>query len=120
MSPLLISLAAFIGVTALVGAVAMLFRGDGATAVEDRLAMLTGNNTGRIGKEKAQQSVLAQPLFVRPNVLEALVSRFNLPLLFEQADTNLTVQKFLAISLLVGAGGAAVASAGQLHLGLVA
>jgi hypothetical protein len=41
MSPLIISLAAFFGVAAIVGAVALLLRGGEQTRTEDRLAVMT-------------------------------------------------------------------------------
>ena len=40
MTPLVISIVAFVGVSALVGGVAFLLRGDSASLVEDRLGKL--------------------------------------------------------------------------------
>jgi tight adherence protein B len=114
---LLVSIAAFVGVSALVVAIAFMFRGDGDSKIEDRLDVLTGLSTAATNKESLlNDSVLAHPLDAVPNVFEALVHRFGrLRLLFEQADTNLTEPKFFAISgvlFLFGAVGAVVGNLG--------
>ena len=63
-----------------------------ATAtVEDRLAMLTGTNqAAKQAKDSAAQRQRAgrSPGNRSPSFVEVLVSRFNLRLLFEQADTH--------------------------------
>ena len=98
-SPILISIAAFVGVAALVGGVAMLLRGNGESAVENRLSTLTGTGPAKSARNAIQDSLLMQPLDMRQSVLELFISRFgNLPVLFEQADTTLTVSRFLGIS----------------------
>src|SRR5260221_5706062 len=98
MSPLLISIAAFFGVAALVGGVAMLLRGDNSSRNEDRLALLTGAKSSTHGNSP-QSSVLYQPLETTQNALVVFLSRFqNLSLLFLQADTTLTPSKFFGIS----------------------
>ena len=51
MSPLLISIVAFVGVAALVGGVAIAFRDSAESRVEDRLAVLTGG-AGRQAREE--------------------------------------------------------------------
>jgi tight adherence protein B len=121
MTPLVISIAAFVCVSALVGALALVFRGNSDNVVEDRLAMLTGSGSGKQAKDGLllKQSVLSQPLVSSQSFLEGLVSRFNLALLFEQADTTLTVQHFLIISIGLGFAGAAVATVAQINPGLV-
>ena len=48
--------------------------------------------------------MLAQPWQSDFDFVEVLVSRFNLRLLFEQADTPLSVQQFLIISRVLRAG----------------
>jgi tight adherence protein B len=50
--------------------------------------------------------------------LERLLSRFNLGLLFEQADVALSIQRFLAISGCLGLLGGAACLAMRLHPGL--
>src|SRR5262249_54916283 len=98
MSALLIPIAAFVGVAAIVGALAMLLRGDDSSRTEDRLAMLTAGRPAS-GKGPQQSSVLSQPLDTTQNVLSEFLARFrNLSMLFVQADTTLTPTKFFAVS----------------------
>jgi tight adherence protein B len=116
MSPLLISLAAFVGVSALVGSVAFLLRGSADADVEDRLALLTGGQAGRPGKEKLSHSVLAHPLDGTQGRLAEYLSKLaNLKLLLEQADAPLTASKFVAISAGLALLGALVPIVAMLH-----
>lgn len=109
MSPILISIVAFIGVAALVAAVANLFAGESESKIEDRLQLLAGAGTAApSGKDSLfkQGGLLVQPLSEVPSVFEQVLKRFGRTrLLFEQADTTLTANKFFAIS-----GGLAVAA----------
>jgi tight adherence protein B len=111
LSPLVISIAAFVCVTALVAAAAMMFHGDSDNKVEDRLSVLTGGKNSATTKSASiRESILHQPLDAMPGVLEAVLERFGRwRLLFEQADTNLTTSKFFAVSGGLAAGGLAVA-----------
>lgn len=97
---LLISIAAFIGVAALVAALGAMFRSGSDSKVEDRLDVLTGLSTSATIKDALHKdSVLSQPLDNVPSIFEAIIQRFSqLKLLFEQADTSLTPPKFFAIS----------------------
>ena len=115
---LLISIAAFIGVTAAVAGVATLLRGDGGTRVEDRLDLLTNTRSGK--KESLiTDSVLSHPLDAVPGVFDAVLARFGrLRLLFEQADTRLTPALFFAITGGLGAAGSIVAAAAGIKVSL--
>jgi tight adherence protein B len=113
-SPLLIILAVFVGVTALVGGVLLASQKPG-NSIEDRLDLLTGANTPAAAKDGLlkQASVLARPLDQGPGLVDALVERFssfNLQRLFEQADTTLSAGQLAALSLGLAlvAGGLAV------------
>ncbi len=115
MTPLVISLIAFVGVAALVGALAMVLRGDSDRNVEQRLDVLTGAAAPSTGKDSVLRgSVLAHPLDAGGNLIELLLTRFKrLRLLFEQADTKLTPSRFLIISgCLAAVGIVASASCG--------
>ena len=120
MSPLLISIAAFIGVSALVGSIAFVLRGSADSEVEDRLAMLTGGNSAKQAKDKLTQAgILSSPLNAHKTIIENVLSRFgNFSLLFEQADTTLTVPKFAAFSGGMAAGGGLLPALAGLHPGL--
>lgn len=112
MSPLLISLAVFAGVAALVGGVAFMLRGDSAGHVEDRLDKLAGKKSAA----KSDDSIIKEGALAKlsggPGAIERMFARFgDLALFFEQADTSLTPAKFALFS-----AGAAVVGA---VLGLV-
>lgn len=108
MSPLIIAIVAFVGVTSLVGGVAMVLNGRAPSKVEDRLDVLTGASTHSSAADMKETSVLTQPLDSMPGFAERLLNRFgNFSRLFEQADTTLTMPRFVAIAgfmALIGAG----------------
>ncbi len=109
MTTLLISLAAFVGVTALVGVAAMLLRGGEETAIEDRLSILTGAKKAA-NPDAVKESVLIQPLGGSKDIFAGLLERLgSLSLLFEQADTKLTPTKFFVTSGGMAVFGAAMA-----------
>ena len=122
MSPIIIAIAAFIGVAALVGGVAVVFRGNSGSRVEDRLDVLTGVASPTAGKDALTKpdSVLARPLDAVPGLIETWLGRFaNVNLLFEQADTSLTVPRLAMISGVIALAGAGLGAATGLHLALV-
>jgi tight adherence protein B len=122
MSPLLIAIAAFIGVAALIGGVALVFRDSPSSKVEDRLDLLTGTSTPSSSKAELakQESVLARPLDAMPGLLEGWIARFgNISRLFEQADTSLTVSRFALICGVIALAGAGLGAAMQLHIAVI-
>lgn len=121
MTSVLIGIVAFVGVAALVGGVALFLRDKPANRIEDRLDLLTGAN-GAAAKDSLSKgtSILTQPLDNRPNIFQTFVERFgNIGLLFEQADANLNVGKFLAVSILLGVVGMALALIIHIHPALL-
>ena len=100
MSPLAITIAAFIGVTALVTCVAQMLRGDQSKEVEQRLDLLTGHGTSSSKQARLRETgVLADSMDDGSTFVQAMLTRFGkLKLLFEQADTNLTPSRFFMIS----------------------
>lgn len=102
---MLISIAAFIGVAALVGSIALLFQERADRSHEDRLTAFTGlQSLTQKDNKKAKATLLAQPLSNGKGVLEGLIRRLGrFQLIFEQADTRLTPQNFLLISAGLGA-----------------
>ena len=108
MPTILIVLAAFMGVAALVGGVAMLLGGKSKSSAEKRLDFYTKGGS-EAGRRKAEQSVLAHPLDDMPSAIEEFLMRFfNLRRLLEQADLSVSVQQFVMISALAGAAGAVI------------
>lgn len=117
MSPLLVSLLAFVGVAALVGGVALLLGEGRGSRVEDRLHMLTGAGPGS-AKEASPASLLSQPLDEVPNIIETLLASFgtfSLRRWIDQADVSLSITQFAlvsAVTAVVGAVAAVVAGMG--------
>jgi len=120
-SSLLIAIAVFLGVSTLVLGAAMLLRDKPANKLEDRLDLLTGTNTPAAAKEGlTKQSVLTQPLDNRPGFFHQLFERFgNIDLLFEQADTSLTVSKLVMISGVMALMGVGLAITVRIHAALI-
>jgi tight adherence protein B len=106
MTPIIIYIAVFFGVAALIGALAFIASGDKEAEVEERLSALTGGKAGK-GKGDAAQykELLAAMKSDKAGGVEKFVSRYlNLRLLFEQADVHFPIHNFLLIC-----GGLAVA-----------
>jgi tight adherence protein B len=107
MSPTLISIAAFVGVTGMVAALALLFRQKEGGVVEDRLDVLAGK---KAAKEQAlnRDALLKEGLQGLTGIAQKVFERFdNLKLLFVQADSPIKPETFCLIS-----GVSAVAGAG--------
>ena len=122
MSPVLIAVAAFVGVTALVGGLALTLRGKSGSKMEDRLDLLTGATAPTSAKEglMGEASVLSQPLDSGLGFGESFMERFgNFRLLFEQADTSLTISKLLLVSGVVALLGVAVGIIMGIHVALI-
>ncbi|HVX14793.1 MAG TPA: type II secretion system F family protein [Pirellulales bacterium] len=111
---LLISIAAFLGVSALVAGLLTVFRADTDNRIEDRLDLLTSSRSGKSDSRDAP-SVLHKPIDAVPGFFDAVVERFQrLRLLFDQADTSLKPSQFAAIS----AGLGLIACAGAAYAGV--
>lgn len=98
MMPLVIAIAAFIGVAALVGAAATFFlAGTGNETLEDRLDVLAGGkSTLEVEQERA---LLSSPLDDVPSQIEAYFSRaFNVRLMLERAEVEMPPTTFIAIA----------------------
>jgi tight adherence protein B len=119
--PLWIAIAAFIGVAALVGGAAMLMRGGSDSRIEDRLDLLATAGTNSAPKDLFKEgTLLARPLDEGTSVLRNLFERFgDIDLLFEQADTSLTIGKLLVVSGLLAVAGAGMAVIFHIHAILV-
>jgi|RhiMethySRZTD1v2_1073278.scaffolds.fasta_scaffold412419_2 tight adherence protein B len=100
MLTILIIGASFVGVACLVGGVAsFMFRSETATAMENRLDVLTGASMPA-GKKQAEAKLLSTPLNDVPSALEEFVKKFfNLRAFLQQADTQLSPTKFIVISV---------------------
>ena len=121
MHPILIAALVFFGVAAIVGGLTLLLRDKPMSKIEDRLDILTGTNVknGENGAAK-ESSILAQPLDDRPGIMATFLERFaDIRLLFEQADTNLTVVKLLVISAVMAILGVSIGVIVHIHFVLL-
>lgn len=98
MDPIVISIAAFVAVAALVGAVAFLMRDFGTSSVEDRLEVMTGR--------RRQEDIVTRDAIIRDGMdgvsgmFGALTQRLQrLSLLFEQADSPIKPEMFFGMSV---------------------
>jgi len=109
MSPLVISIIAFVGVTGLIGTLALLVSRNGANEIEDRLDLLAGKKV----KTSDSQSVSVTREVLKTDSLSGiaqlsyrLFQRFgNLKMLYVQADLSIRQEQFLALVLGAGAFG---------------
>ncbi len=96
-----------VGVTALVGFVALSFQPTAENAAEDRLAVLTG--TKKVGKKDSNEAPLltANSLDESKSLADELLAKFgNIKYLMEQADVEMSGSKFLTICVFSAAAGA--------------
>jgi tight adherence protein B len=115
MTPVIISLLAFFGVTALVGLVAFVFR-DGKGQASDRLDTLTG----RKRKDDPHADILKKTAFEKDkkNLLEMLLPSLpSLQKIVEQADCHIKPSTLTAIGVVLGVLAATVSW--LLHVPLV-
>ncbi|MEX2287234.1 MAG: type II secretion system F family protein [Planctomycetaceae bacterium] len=100
MDPFLISVVAFVGVAALIAAVAFVMRDYGSTTTEDRLEIITGKKA-RDGSEPMTKDVLIRESFDGlTGMFSGLMKRLTgLKLLFQQADSPIKPDAFFGISI---------------------
>jgi tight adherence protein B len=120
MSAIIIYATVFLGVAALVGALAFMLHGDREAEVEERLNALTAGKKGRNKAQAAQyQELLKAMRNDGTSAIEKFTSRYlNLGLLFEQANVALAVPNFLMICAALAAVGAAMPTAAGLSVAL--
>lgn len=115
---LLIATLVFVGVAAIVGGVTLLMRDKPTSKLEDRLSLLTGKGPTANGKDAQgkENSILYQPLDMKASIIGTFVERFgNIDLIFDQADTNLTITKLAAISLVLAVAGGVMGAVVGIH-----
>jgi tight adherence protein B len=109
MSPIVVTLVVFVGVTALVVGLSYVMRGDREAEVEERLSVLTGGQSKK-AQQRAESAQYSELISAMRNdggsAVERIISKYlNLQLLFEQADVNLPVPHFLIIcGVMAGVG----------------
>lgn len=122
MSPvLLISIAAFVGMAALVGGVVFVMRDFGSSKAEDRLDVLAGLKTPELQSHGLlKEEAVKEGIMGLTGMFERLAQRFtNLTALFEQADSPIKPDAFFAITAGCALTGMAAAFLGRSPLPLV-
>ncbi|MCE9551994.1 MAG: type II secretion system F family protein [Planctomycetes bacterium] len=120
MSTLLICIAAFVGVAALVGGVALFMRGDTDSQLEGRLDQMTGRAKSATADSMLTHGSLLESLSASQGFFADLLGRFSrISVLFEQADTTLTPSRFFMISGGLALAGTAVVAIAGLHPALL-
>ncbi len=110
MLTIIVIVASFIGVAALVGGVAVIFRGDSDSAVEERLEIFAGTKSPTVTRgHKLEPSLLSSPLDETRGMVAKLLSRMgNFRRLLEQADVALDPSRFVLLCAGLAAAGAGV------------
>jgi tight adherence protein B len=106
MLSIIIIISAGVGVTALIGGVALALRTSGDNTAEDRLSVLTGAK--RAPGEREETSLLSTNTLsdTRTMADELLLKFGNIAHLMEQADVRMSASKFLTICVLCATAGA--------------
>lgn len=105
---LIISIAAFLGVAALIGAAAFLLRDFQGTTAEERLEALTGSRTGE-SRKAAKEELLRESMDGMTGALNNWINRYgNINLLFEQADSPIKLDGFLVLTAVCAVVGVVV------------
>ena len=116
MTILIAALAGGIAVAAVVLAVASVFRNPADSAMHDRLDMLAGKKNQNAVDDT---SVLSRPLDDMPNAIEDFVSNFfNVRKMLDQADIEMSTQKFVGICGGLALLGVVIAAVVRFHFAL--
>ncbi len=111
--------AVFVGVVTLIVAAAMVWRDKSVLQMEDRLSSLT--NKGDL-VDPANLSQIAQLVSknngAKSGLETVLANWLNLSRLFQQAEVDMSVAKFVGICLGIGTAAASLSSYAGLHLGI--
>lgn len=116
MDPLMILIAAFFGVAALIGAVAFMLRDFGATTAEGRLEVMTGRKRRDGGGEGiVKEEIVREGMEGLAGALGGLGQRLNsLSFLFEQADSPIKADTFFVLTFVCAVlGGVGAWAAGS-------
>jgi tight adherence protein B len=117
MSPLIISIVVFIGVSALVIGISFVMRGDKEAEVEDRLSVLTGGKKKKRANTDQYAELLSTMRQDGTSTIERFISQYlNLRLMFEQADVALPVPQFLIICAILAAVGIVLPTAAGMNV----
>ncbi|MEZ6056071.1 MAG: type II secretion system F family protein [Planctomycetaceae bacterium] len=112
LNPIVISIAAFVGVVGLIAAVYFLIRDKSSSSLEDRLDILAGKKSAKAEENNSvtKEDLLAEGLSGITGFAQSVSEKFgNLKLLFEQSDSSMKSEQFFLYSAVAGIIGAVVA-----------
>lgn len=93
---LMIQIAAFVGVVAIIVVVGLVVQGRAASQAESRLAAFTGNAS--VGGRQVADEIVRDGFSTATGLVSKLLARFGrLPLFFQQAESPLKVEQFLGV-----------------------
>ncbi|MFV0442916.1 MAG: type II secretion system F family protein [Planctomycetaceae bacterium] len=99
LDPTTVSIAAFLGVTGVMTAIFLLFRDMSGNTVEDRLDILAGKQKAGADSELTRDVFIQEGMSGLAGIMQNIAERFtNLKLLFQQADSPVSPEKFFMIS----------------------
>jgi len=120
MDPMIISIAAFVGVAGVIGAVVMLVGQKDNGSVENRLAILAGKKAPDTQLSVSREMLMREGMSGLAGWMSQLMERFgNLRLLFVQADLPMKPETFAALIAGFALTGAGVAIATNLPIPLI-
>src|SRR5262249_2378694 len=101
MSPMLLSIVIFLAVSVMVGAAIFAFRDFGSCKAEDRLDVLAGLKTPELeARGLLKDEAIKEGMVGLSGTVNRIASRMaNVRNLFVQADSPITVNAFLGISI---------------------
>src|SRR5687768_208777 len=106
-SPIVIAVAVFTFVVAIVGMLAVTVFGKSSSELEDRLDVLTASGAGKKSAIKENISLLAQSMDDRPSFAESLFAHIgDLRKLLDQAGVSFSSSQFLLMSVGFAVAGA--------------
>lgn len=109
MLPIIVIISVGVGVSALIGGIAMALRPASDHAAEDRLAALTARSRpsgGAAGADGEPVSLTRSPLEETRSLADELLTKFgNVSAIMEQADVKLSGTQFLTICIVLAAAG---------------
>jgi tight adherence protein B len=104
----MISGLAFLGVTGLVGAVAFMFNDKkDSSAVENRLQVLAGKKQAN-EEQLNRETLMKEGLEGLNGFMKSIAERFDLKLMFQQADSPISPETFILISAALGGVGGVI------------
>lgn len=119
LDPTIVSFAAFLGVTGVMGAIFLLFREMSSNSVEERLDILAGKKRADGESDLTSGALLQEGMSGLAGLLHGLAEKLpNLKLLFQQADSPVKPDQFFMITAGCGVFGVVIAMVSNLPVPL--